>query len=100
MQEKLWHQHNWPEGVAHEISDFEKPVTTFIDEAAQKWPQHTYTICPGATRSFAQVKATADRIANFLISRGIKKGDRVAIFLPNLPHYPAIFFGILKAGAV
>ncbi|MBW1873205.1 MAG: AMP-binding protein, partial [Deltaproteobacteria bacterium] len=100
MQEKLWHQHNWPEGVAHEISDFEKPVTTFIDEAARKWPQNTYTIFQGATRSFAQVKETADRIANFLISRGIKKGDRVAIFLPNLPHYPAIFFGILKAGAV
>jgi long-chain acyl-CoA synthetase len=100
MQEKLWHQHNWPEGVAHEISDFEKPVTTFIDEAAQKWPNNTYTIFQGATRSFAEVKATADRIANFLISRGIKKGDRVAIFLPNLPHYPAIFFGILKAGAV
>ena len=48
----------------------------------------------------AQVKDTADRIANFLAARGMRKGDRVAIFLPNLPHYPPVYFGILKAGAV
>jgi long-chain acyl-CoA synthetase len=39
-------------------------------------------------------------VANFLVSRGVKPGDRVAVFLPNLPHYPPIFFGVLKAGAV
>jgi len=50
--------------------------------------------------TFRQVKDTADRIANFLTTRGIGKGDRVAIFLPNLPHFPEIFFGILKAGAI
>ena len=64
------------------------------------YPNQTYTIFNDASRTFAQVKDTADRIATFLHATGIQKGDRVAIFLPNLPHYPAIFFGILKAGAV
>ncbi|MFH0843952.1 MAG: long-chain fatty acid--CoA ligase [Pseudomonadota bacterium] len=90
----------WPLGVANAITDYEKPLFTLLDEAARDYPDRTYTLFSGATRCFARVKDTADRIANFLVSRGIKKGDRVAIFLPNLPQYVEIFFGILKAGAV
>lgn len=93
-----WPTSRWPEGVAHEVTDYERPLFDLIDESARDYPNHVYTIFNGATRTFAQVKDTADRIANFLASSGIKKGDRVAIFLPNIPHYPAIFFGILKAG--
>lgn len=100
MTAKPWHGSKWPEGVPHEVSGFDQPLFTVIDEAARKYPDHVYTIFNDATRTFAQVRDTADRIANFLVSKGIKKGDRVAIFLPNLPHYPAIYFGILKAGAV
>ena len=100
MKAKPWHGEKWPKGTPFEISGYGKPVYTLLDESAEKYPDNVYTIFSDATRTFAQVKDTADRVANFLVSRGIKKGDRVAIFLPNLPHYPAIFFGILKAGAV
>lgn len=100
MEGKPWHGPKWPEGAAHEITGYEKPVFSLIDDAARDYPNQVYTIFSGGTRTYAQVKDTSDRIANFLASRGIKKGDRVAIFLPNLPHYPAIYFGILKAGAV
>ena len=100
MASSTWSTPHWPEGVAHEISGYEKPLFSVLDETAQEFPNQVYTIFNDATRTYAQVKDTADRIANFLASRGIQKGDRVAIFLPNLPHYPAIFFGILKAGAV
>ncbi len=100
MARKPWHGAGWPEGVAHEITDYEKPLFSILDNAARDYPDATYTIFAGASRTFAQVKDTADRIAHFLSSRGIKSGDRVAIFLPNLPHYPAVFFGILKSGGV
>jgi len=100
MSTKLWHGPKWPEGVPYEISGYEKPLFSILDEAAKDYPDQTYTLFNDASRTFAQVKDTADRIAHFLASRGIKPGDRVAIFLPNLPHYPAIFFGILKAGGV
>lgn len=100
METKLWHGAKWPEGVRHEITGYEKPLFTILDEAARDYPQSVYTIFASAGRTFLQVKDTADRLAHFLVSRGIQKGDRVAIFLPNLPHYPEIFFGILKAGAV
>ena len=100
MATKPWHGAGWPEGVAHQITDYEKPLFSLLDDAARDYPDATYTIFAGASRTFVQVKDTADRIAHFLASRGIKRGDRVAIFLPNLPHYPAIFFGILKSGGV
>ena len=100
MAATTWPAPNWPEDVPHEITGYEKPLYSILDESASNYPDQVYTIFNDATRTYAQVKDTADRIANFLASRGIQKGDRVAIFLPNLPHYPAIFFGILKAGAV
>ena len=100
MQTRPWHRSKWPKGVSHEISGYNKPLFTFLDDSARDYSDLTYTIYSDAKRTYRQVKETADRIANFLASSGIKKGDRVAIFLPNLPHYPAIFFGILKAGAV
>ena len=100
MTATTWPTPNWPQDVAHDISGYEKPLFSLLDESASSYPDQVYTIFNDATRTYAQVKDTADRIANFLASRGIQKGDRVAIFLPNLPHYPAIFFGILKAGAV
>ncbi|RME24980.1 MAG: long-chain fatty acid--CoA ligase, partial [Deltaproteobacteria bacterium] len=99
MERKLWHEHKWPPGVPWEIDGYHKPLFSLLDEAARKWPRATYTIFQGAERTFSQVHEIAARIARFLSSRGIQKGDRVALFLPNLPFYPQIFFGILKAGA-
>lgn len=102
MTTRSWPTPKWPQGVAREIDpqEYLRPLYSILDESATEYPDLTYTIFSGATRTFAQVKETADKIASFLVSSGIKKGDRVAIFLPNLPHYPPIFFGILKAGGV
>lgn len=95
-----WPTDRWPQGVLREIEGYEKPLFSFLDEAARDFPDQTYTIFSDGRRTYRQVKDTADRIANFIASKGIRKGDRIAIFLPNLPHYPAIYFGILKTGAV
>ena len=100
MAATTWPTSNWPEGVPQDVTDYDKPLQSILDDTARDYPNQPYTIFNDAVRTYAQVKDTADRVANFLASRGVKKGDRVAVFLPNLPHYPAIFFGILKAGAV
>ncbi len=100
MALKQWPTKQWPAGVSHVVSDYNRPLFDILDESARDYPDKVFTIFNGGTKTFAEVKNTADRIANFLVSNGIQKGDRVAIFLPNIPHYPAIFFGILKAGAV
>ncbi len=100
MTEKAWAAAKWPEGVPHQIEDYDKPLHSVLDEASEKFPGLGYTVFNGAVRTYSQVRETADRIANFLASQGIRKGDRVAIFLPNIPHYPEIYFGILKSGGV
>ncbi|MHA2378086.1 MAG: long-chain-fatty-acid--CoA ligase [Candidatus Thorarchaeota archaeon] len=100
MDEMLWHKHKWPETVKKSIDYPDEPLFAILDRAAEKYGQETSTIYSGVTRTFAEVKGDAEKIANFLASRGIGKGDRVAIFLPNMPQYPPIFFGILKTGAI
>ena len=100
MQNQKWQTPFWPEGVANDVTNYHYPLTKILDNTAQKYPDNVYTIFNGAFRTYAQVKDTADRIANFLAGKGIKQGDKVAIFLPNIPHFPEILFGILKAGAV
>jgi long-chain acyl-CoA synthetase len=100
MSTQGWPTPHWPDGVPREITGYDKPLYSILDETAKEFPDRVYTVFSDASRTYAQVKDTADRIAHFLAGRGIRKGDRVAIFLPNLPHYPAIYFGLLKAGAV
>ncbi|MCG8685293.1 MAG: long-chain fatty acid--CoA ligase [Desulfobacterales bacterium] len=95
-----WETPFWPKGVAHQVTDYHYPVFKLLDDSAAKYPDKVFTIFSGATKTYSQVKDTADRIAYFLAQKGIGKGDKVAIFLPNLPHFPEILFGILKAGAV
>jgi long-chain acyl-CoA synthetase len=95
-----WPTSSWPDGVPRQVSGYNQPLFAILDEAARNHPDRAYTLFSDASRTYAQVKDTADRIANFLAARGIRKGDRVAIFLPNLPHFPPAYFGILKAGAV
>ena len=99
MALRPWETPYWPEEVPREITGYEKPLFALLDESAKIYPHNTFTIFNGRFKLYARVKETADRVAHFLAGHGIQKGDRVAIFLPNLPHFPEIFFGVLKAGA-
>jgi long-chain acyl-CoA synthetase len=50
--------------------------------------------------SFTEVDDASARVATMLRSRGLQSGDRVAIMLPNVPSFPAIYYGVLRAGGV
>ena len=54
----------------------------------------------GRRYSYAQTAEAAARVATGLLQRGIKPGDRVGLFLPNVPHYVAAYYGALAMGAV
>lgn len=54
----------------------------------------------GRKFSYAQVEAASARFCGGLRKMGIGRGDRIALFLPNVPHYIAAYFGILRLGAV
>jgi benzoate-CoA ligase family protein len=55
---------------------------------------------PAGARSFAEVAEEANRVGNALRTLGLRPGDRVALVLPDLPEWPACFFGTLKAGGI
>ena len=57
-------------------------------------------MCGSVRLTYAQVDAAANQVANLLVSRGIEPGDKVALTCPNLPFFPIVYYGILKAGAV
>ena len=52
----------------------------------------------GKRMTYAELGRAADAVASWLQGRGLRKGDRVAIMLPNLMAYPAVLYGVLMAG--
>jgi long-chain acyl-CoA synthetase len=48
--------------------------------------------------SYAALEAMARHVGGLLVAKGVEPGDRVGIMLPNVPYFPAIYYGILKAG--
>ena len=55
---------------------------------------------PGGTRSYAELCAEAARWGHGFLSLGLKRGDRILMFLDDTPAYPAAFFGAVRAGFV
>ncbi len=50
--------------------------------------------------TYHQLDCAASRIANLLEDKGLEPGDRVGLMLPNVPYFPSIYYGILRAGGV
>lgn len=71
-----------------------------LEESARERPSHTAIIFNEMKLSYAAVNAAASQVANGLLALGIQKGDKVALGCPNLPFFPIVYYGILKAGAV
>jgi long-chain acyl-CoA synthetase len=77
-----------------------RPVYAILSDSARLRPNNNCIHYEGRNLTYAQVDEAASRFASALVSLGVKKGDRVAVFLPNVPQLVIGFFGILKAGGV
>ena len=75
-------------------------LSVLLEDSARKHPDRDAVVLGDTRLSYAQVNAMASQVANLLVSRGIQPGDKVALSCPNLPFFPVIYYGILKAGAV
>ncbi len=71
----------------------------FLDVTARKYPEATAAILEDRKLTWQEVAGFAHRVANVLRAKGIGLGDRVAMMIPNTPHFPIIYYGILHAGA-
>jgi long-chain acyl-CoA synthetase len=77
-----------------------KPLYSLLTESASRYPSRTCIHYQGRDMSYSEVDELSSRFASALKGLGIQKGDRVAVFLPNIPQFVIAYFGILKAGGI
>ncbi|MBK8418493.1 long-chain fatty acid--CoA ligase [Candidatus Villigracilis saccharophilus] len=97
MSNRPWLAH-YDKGVPQTIEYPKVPLFHFLEEAARKYPDRACTIFKGAVISYREMNEQTDHMAAALVEMGVKKGDRVGIFIPNIPQFMVAYFGILKAG--
>ncbi len=97
--EKPWFKF-WPEGVPRHIDFPEVPLHELLTKTAREFPEHTATVYFDKGMTYRELNHLTDKFATALAALGVKKGDKVAIFLPNIPQFVISYYGIIKAGAV
>lgn len=109
--EPIWVKHYEP-GVRASLDYPDVPLFKFLDASAEKYPDRRAVIfgavahkLPGLPlfdggMTYRELSSATNRLANALQARGIMKGDRVAIYLPNCPQFVMTFYAALKIGAI
>lgn len=96
---KPWHAH-YPEEIPKSISYDEKPLHVYLQESVHRYEKMKALHFMGKEMTFSEVYTEAKKLANYMQSLGLKKGDRVAIMLPNCPQSVISYYGALLAGAI
>jgi len=93
---------NYPENTPEElVFDPRKTLVRVLDEAETEYPDNKAFVNFGVSMSYRQVAKDSRSFAAYLQNViGLKKGDRLAIMMPNLLQYPVAVFGALRAGLI
>ena len=75
-------------------------VADLLRRSADLHPSRTAIHFGSRRLTYAELDLLVDRVAAMLAARGIRPGDRVALMLPNGPDFPALYYGILRAGGI
>ncbi|MGZ9584550.1 long-chain-fatty-acid--CoA ligase [Paenibacillus marinisediminis] len=97
--ERPWLGHYPPE-VAHSYEYPNDNLAQLLVNTAEQFPQHDALDFLGKRMSYEQVLEGAYRFADGLINLGVKKGDRVALMLPNCPQMLISYYGTLMMGGI
>jgi len=98
--QKPWLRH-YPEGVPHTINTAEfRSISELLDTSFKKYADRTAFRFMGHSYSFQKIDQMSLAFATYLQRQGLRKGDRVAIMMPNVPQYPVVAAAILRAGMV
>jgi long-chain acyl-CoA synthetase len=91
-----WYSH----GVPMHVYVPDVPLTRLLDDAARQFPRRTALAFLGRTMTYRALAESVDRFAGALYDLGVRKGERVALILPNCPQNVIAFFAALRIGAV
>ena len=96
----------YPEGVPKTIDYPQIPLFNLMDETVEKYPNspalvlETGNFSKIAKMNYRELGEATDKFSAFLADKGVKPGDKVAVFLPNMIEFVIAYYGILKAGAI
>ena len=74
-------------------------LAAILAESAERYPANLAVATGPMRRTYAELWGDASRYATVLAENGVRRGDRVAILIPNTPHFPAAYYAILALGA-
>ena len=95
---KPWLAH-YQKGVPAQVEVPLKSVAQAFDEATERAPERAAVVFYGRSISYRELREASDRLACALAALGVKKGDRVALYLLNSPQFIIAYFAALKCGA-
>ena len=90
----------WPSNVPKTIKYPAISLQGILQKTAKNYPANVALAYDGKETTYAQLDLLSNQFVYGLLKLGVAKGDRVALFLPNVPQFIIAYFGILKAGAV
>ena len=97
--ERIWHKSYAP-GVPFEI-EFEKiTMPEVLSRNAKQFPGQPALLYMGKKISFLELESLVNRFARALLNLGVKKGDKVAMLLPNIPQIVIANYAAFRIGAV
>jgi long-chain acyl-CoA synthetase len=99
MPERPWLQH-YPQDVPHELSILPETLLTVFSRSIRQFARRPAVSYAGASLSYEKLGSVVDRFARGLAAVGIRRGDRVALCLTNVPQAVISCFGIWKAGGI
>ena len=99
MSDKKWLS-VYPDSVSKEIEIPDIPMQQILQNTAQSYPEHSAITFYGKQITYQELYSASLAFASALQRKGIQKGDRVAIMLPNCPQYVIAYYGALTAGAI
>jgi len=99
-EEKIWLK-SYPPEIAHEIPELAySSVAGLLEDACKNYASLPAFTCMGKSITYSEVDEKSKIIGGWLQSKGLQKGDRVAIMMPNILQYTVILPAILRAGYV
>jgi len=97
--ERPWFR-NWPEGVPKRIDYPKFPLHALLEKSVQDFPDKPAIIFLGKKITYRELGSLVNRFATALYNLGVRKGDVVGLYLPNMPQFVIAYYGALKIGAV
>ena len=94
------HYKVWPKDLPKTMTLPKTSLYTNLEVSALRYPDHNAIVFYDAPMTYARLKQEVDTMAGYLQAQGVKKGDRVLLYMQNSPQYVISYYAILRADAV